>query len=43
MKMLDRRGDEGGGGGGGGYSQSRASGKVAPAPDTVEDDEEVPF
>jgi single-strand DNA-binding protein len=54
MKMLDRRGDEGGGGGGGGYdrgsygqSQSRAggsgSGKSAPAPDMIEDDEEVPF
>lgn len=49
MKMLDRRGDEGGGGGGGsyggGYSQSRGSGKSAPAGggDMVEDDEEVPF
>jgi single-strand DNA-binding protein len=52
MKMLDRRGDEGGGGGGGydrgssyGQSQSRSggSGKSAPAPDMIEDDEEVPF
>jgi single-strand DNA-binding protein len=52
MKMLDRRGDEGGGGGGydrGSYgqSQSRAggsgSGKSAPASDMIEDDEEVPF
>ena len=53
MKMLDRRGDEGGGGGGGGYdrgssygqSQSRGggSGKSSPAPDMIEDDEEVPF
>lgn len=52
MKMLDRRGDEGGGGGGGGYersgggygqSQSRGSGKSAPSPDMIEDDEEVPF
>jgi single-strand DNA-binding protein len=48
MKMLDRRGDEGGGGGGGGYSQSRSSGsgsgKSAPASnDFAEDDEEVPF
>src|SRR5918993_1202469 len=49
MKMLDRRGDEGGGGGGGGYerssagygqSQSRGGGKPAPAPDMIEDDEE---
>jgi single-strand DNA-binding protein len=49
MKMLDRRGDEGGGssgGYGGGYSQSRGSGKPASsssAPDMIEDDEEVPF
>ena len=42
MKMLDRRGDEGANGGGGGY-QSRPSGKSAPAPDMMEDDEEVPF
>lgn len=46
MKMLDRRGDEGGGGGsyGSGYSQSRGAGagKSAPA-DVMEDDEEVPF
>jgi len=49
MKMLDRRGDEGGGGGGhesGGYgksqSQSRGGGRTAPA-DMIEDDEEVPF
>lgn len=47
MKMLDRRGDEGSGGGGGysgGYNQSasRGSGKSGP-PDSMEDDEEVPF
>jgi single-strand DNA-binding protein len=47
MKMLDRRGDEGGGGGGyesGGYSKSqpRGAGRSAPA-DVIEDDEEVPF
>jgi single-strand DNA-binding protein len=44
MKMLDRRGDEGGGGGGG-YSQSRGSGsgKSAPPSDMMDDDEEVPF
>ena len=43
MKMLDRRGDEGGGGGGG-YGQSRGSGKAsAPADNMMEDDEEVPF
>ncbi len=43
MKMLDRRGDEGGGAGGGSYSQSRPAGKGAPAPEMAEDDEEVPF
>jgi single-strand DNA-binding protein len=53
MKMLDRRGDEGGGGGGGyerssggyGQSQSKGSGSSRPnsAPDMIEDDEEVPF
>lgn len=45
MKMLDRRGDEGSEGGGGGYtrSQPRSTGKGAPAPDMIEDDEEVPF
>jgi single-strand DNA-binding protein len=50
MKMLDRRGDEGGassGGYGGGYSQSRStgsgSGSGKSAPDMIEDDEEVPF
>ncbi len=51
MKMLDRRGDEGGGGGGGyergnsssyGQSQSR-SGGGAGRPAEIEDDEEVPF
>ena len=40
MKMLDRRGDEGGGQGGG--YQSRSGGKSS-APDMMEDDEEVPF
>jgi len=49
MKMLDRRGDEGGGsqgGYGGGYNQSqpRSSGRPSsPSPDMIEDDEEVPF
>jgi single-strand DNA-binding protein len=46
MKMLDRRGDEGGGSGsGGGYSQSQSRGGSRPAsgPDMIEDDEEVPF
>jgi single-strand DNA-binding protein len=48
MKMLDRRGDEGGGGGGGergAYAPSRTStsGKPAPATDVMEDDEDVPF
>jgi single-strand DNA-binding protein len=50
MKMLDRRGDEGGGssgGYGGGYGQSASrgpgAGKSAPTPDFAEDDEEVPF
>jgi len=54
MKMLDRRGDEGGGGGGGGYerssggygqsqSQSRGNSKPSSGPDMIEDDEEVPF
>lgn len=40
MKMLDRRGDEGGSPSGGSYSGSR---KGTPAADVVEDDEEVPF
>lgn len=51
MKMLDRRGDEGGGSGGGyerggGYQsqpQSRGGSKPSSAPDMIEDDEEVPF
>jgi single-strand DNA-binding protein len=50
MKMLDRRGDEGGGsGGGGGYSPSRSTGssgsssRSSTSPDMHEDDEEVPF
>jgi single-strand DNA-binding protein len=51
MKMLDRRGDEGGGGAGGGerggYAPARtsgtSSGKSAPATDVMEDDEDVPF
>jgi single-strand DNA-binding protein len=48
MKMLDRRGDEGGGGGGGydrGQSQSqpRSTGSNRPASSEIEDDEEVPF
>ena len=48
MKMLDRRGDEGGGSSGGygsGYGQqSRGGGKsTSPASDMIEDDEEVPF
>ena len=41
MKMLDRRGDEGGGSGG--YGQpSRTSGKSA-STDVMEEDEDVPF
>ena len=51
MKMLDRRGDEGGGGGGGSYdrgssygqSQSQPRGGGASRPAEIEDDEEVPF
>ncbi len=51
MKMLDRRGDEGGGSGsggsyGGGYSQSRGStggASKSSSPEMHEDDEEVPF
>jgi single-strand DNA-binding protein len=51
MKMLDRRGDEGGGSSSGGYSggynqsQPRSGGASRPsnAPDMIEDDEEVPF
>jgi single-strand DNA-binding protein len=48
MKMLDRRGDEGGSGGGGyggGYNQSRSTGGAgkSSSPDMHEEDEEVPF
>lgn len=43
MKMLDRRGDEGGGSASGGYGQSRSSARPSSAPDMIEDDEEVPF
>lgn len=45
MKMLDRRGDEGGSGGSYGQSQSRGGGSSRPAAgsDMIEDDEEVPF
>ncbi len=50
MKMLDRRGDEGGGSGGGGYDrgsssygQSQPRGGSAGRPAEIEDDEEVPF
>ncbi|HUP59543.1 MAG TPA: single-stranded DNA-binding protein [Thermoanaerobaculia bacterium] len=39
MKMLDRKGDEGGGGG---YAPRPAAEKSS-SPDVVEDDEEVPF
>lgn len=47
MKMLDRRGDEGGGGGGG-YSQSRSTSSSSgssksSSPDMHEDEEDVPF
>jgi single-strand DNA-binding protein len=42
MKMLDRRGDEGGGQGGG-YSQPRGATRPGSAPEMAEDDEEVPF
>jgi len=48
MQMLDRREEGAGQGGGysGGYTKSAGSsggGKSAPAPDMIEDDEEVPF
>ncbi|HEX7707424.1 MAG TPA: single-stranded DNA-binding protein [Thermoanaerobaculia bacterium] len=46
MKMLEKKGDEGGSysGGGSGYSQQRpAAGRQSPASDMIEDDEEVPF
>ena len=42
MKMLDRRGDEGGGSGGG-YTGSRKSTGGSAGPDVMDDDEEVPF
>jgi single-strand DNA-binding protein len=46
MKMLDRRGDEGGGGeyaaGGGGYNKSPRGPKGGPGPD-MGDDDDVPF
>ena len=42
MQMLDRKGDEGGGGGGGSYTGARKS-STSTAPETMEDDEEVPF
>src|SRR3954467_12530751 len=43
MKMLDRRGDEGGGGERGAYTPARTSGKSAPGPgaEVMEDDEDV--
>ena len=49
MKMLDRRGDEGGGGGGydrgssSSYGQSQSRGGGSSRPAEIEDDEEVPF
>jgi len=46
MQMLDRKGDEGGGGGsysGGSYTGAKKSSGASSAPDTMEDDEEVPF
>lgn len=43
MQMLDRKGDEGGGGGSYGGGSYAKKGSSAPAPDTMEDDEEVPF
>lgn len=43
MKMLDRRGDEGGPGGGSGSYQSRGASKSGPGAEMMEDDEEVPF
>jgi single-strand DNA-binding protein len=52
MKMLDRRGDEGGPSSGGGYnsgynqsssSPSRGGAAKSSAPDMIDDDEEVPF
>ena len=42
MQMLDRKGDEGGGSYGGG-SYAGAKKGTPSAPDTIEDDEEVPF
>jgi len=44
MQMLDRKGDEGGGGsyGGGSYAGAK-KGSSSSAPETMEDDEEVPF
>ena len=44
MQMLDRKGDEGGGGSysGGSYAGAKKGGTSA-APETMEDDEEVPF
>jgi single-strand DNA-binding protein len=41
MKMLDRRGDEGGGQSGGGYTGARKGGSTSP--EVMDDDEEVPF
>ncbi|HEX3109927.1 MAG TPA: single-stranded DNA-binding protein [Thermoanaerobaculia bacterium] len=43
MKMLDRRGDEGGGSSGGGYTGARKSGGASGGPDVMDEDEEVPF
>jgi len=42
MKMLDRKGDEGSGSGGG-YAPRKTGTSSAPAPEVMDDDEEVPF
>src|SRR5437764_3632885 len=43
MQMLDRKGDEGGGSYTGGAYAGAKKGGTASAPETMEDDEEVPF
>ena len=43
MQMLDRKGDEGGGSYAGGAYAGAKKGGTASAPETMEDDEEVPF
>jgi len=43
MKMLDRKGDEGGAGGGGAYAGSPRKSITPAGAETAENDEEVPF